>query len=256
MLIDWFTTIAQVINFLILVWLLKRFLYKPILHAIDEREKKISKKLSNAEMIQTDAKKESDELKNKIKDIDDQRASLLNKAKEDAQAERKSLLEEARKAAEAFTEKRREEFKRDEKQVHQSVIQKTQKEVFAITRKVLMDLSGRTLESQIVDVFICRLNDLSEEKKNLVTAAFSSSTGRGIIRSSVELSAKQRTAIESSIRECINSKFALQFEIVPDLLGGIEFIVNGQKLAWSIDNYLTSLEKEVHNLLIPGERVP
>jgi len=38
MLIDWFTVVAQVINFLILVWLMKRFLYKPILNAIAARE--------------------------------------------------------------------------------------------------------------------------------------------------------------------------------------------------------------------------
>ena len=43
MLIDWFTVVAQVVNFLILVWLLKRFLYKPILDAIDAREKRIAK---------------------------------------------------------------------------------------------------------------------------------------------------------------------------------------------------------------------
>ena len=47
--IDWFTVIAQVINFLILVWLLKRFLYKPVLNAIAEREKKIAAQLSDAE---------------------------------------------------------------------------------------------------------------------------------------------------------------------------------------------------------------
>ena len=46
MLIDWFTVSAQVVNFLILVWLLKRFLYRPILNAIDAREKRIAKELS------------------------------------------------------------------------------------------------------------------------------------------------------------------------------------------------------------------
>jgi F-type H+-transporting ATPase subunit b len=49
MLIDWFTVAAQVVNFLILVWLMKRFLYKPILHAIDEREKRIATELANAD---------------------------------------------------------------------------------------------------------------------------------------------------------------------------------------------------------------
>ena len=49
MLIDWFTVGAQALNFLILVWLLKRFLYKPILHAIDEREKGIAAQLASSE---------------------------------------------------------------------------------------------------------------------------------------------------------------------------------------------------------------
>jgi F-type H+-transporting ATPase subunit b len=49
MLIDWFTVGAQALNFLILVWLLKRFLYKPILHAIDEREKRIAAELADAD---------------------------------------------------------------------------------------------------------------------------------------------------------------------------------------------------------------
>jgi F-type H+-transporting ATPase subunit b len=49
MLIDWFTVGAQVLNFLILVWLLKRFLYKPILHAIDAREQRIAKELADAD---------------------------------------------------------------------------------------------------------------------------------------------------------------------------------------------------------------
>ncbi|MFQ3186924.1 MAG: F-type H+-transporting ATPase subunit b, partial [Marinomonas primoryensis] len=49
MLIDWFTVIAQLINFLVLVWLLKRFLYRPILNAIDAREKRIADELADAD---------------------------------------------------------------------------------------------------------------------------------------------------------------------------------------------------------------
>ena len=47
MLIDWFTVGAQALNFLVLVWLLKRFLYQPILDAIDAREKRIAKELAD-----------------------------------------------------------------------------------------------------------------------------------------------------------------------------------------------------------------
>ena len=55
--IDWFTVVAQAINFLILVWLLKRFLYKPILHAIDEREKGIAAQLAQAEAKKAERKR-------------------------------------------------------------------------------------------------------------------------------------------------------------------------------------------------------
>ncbi len=57
MLIDWFTVGAQALNFLILVWLMKRFLYKPILHAIDEREKRIATELANADKKKAEAQK-------------------------------------------------------------------------------------------------------------------------------------------------------------------------------------------------------
>ena len=53
MLIDWFTVAAQALNFLILVWLMKRYLYKPIRHAIDEREKRIAAELAEGPSSQT-----------------------------------------------------------------------------------------------------------------------------------------------------------------------------------------------------------
>ncbi len=60
MLIDWFTVVAQALNFLILVWLLKRFLYKPILDALDAREKRIAGKLADADAKQLEAIMERD----------------------------------------------------------------------------------------------------------------------------------------------------------------------------------------------------
>lgn len=62
MLIDWFTVGAQVFNFLVLVWLMKRYLYQPILHAIDTREARIAAELSDADAKKADAQKERDEL--------------------------------------------------------------------------------------------------------------------------------------------------------------------------------------------------
>jgi F-type H+-transporting ATPase subunit b len=80
MLIDWFTVSAQTLNFLILVWLMKRFLYQPILHAIDAREKRIATELADADAKKTEAQKERDEFQCKNDELDRQRAALLSKA--------------------------------------------------------------------------------------------------------------------------------------------------------------------------------
>src|ERR1700684_3100435 len=132
MLIDWFTVGAQVLNFLILVWLMKRFLYKPILHAIDEREKRVAAELANADAKKAEAQKEHDEFQHKNAEFDQQRAALLTKATGEAQAESQRLLDEARKAADALSSKLQETLLNEEHDLHREVSRRTQQEVFAI----------------------------------------------------------------------------------------------------------------------------
>ena len=106
MLIDWFTVGAQALNFIILVWLLKRFLYRPILDAVDAREKRIAAELADADEKKAEAKKERDEFHHKNEQFDQQRAALMSKATDEANAERRRLLDNARNAADALSTKR------------------------------------------------------------------------------------------------------------------------------------------------------
>ncbi|MGB5096847.1 MAG: hypothetical protein WBN82_02930, partial [Porticoccaceae bacterium] len=101
MLIDWFTVGAQVVNFLILVWLLKRFLYRPILDAIDAREKRIASELADAAAGMAEAVATRDDFDRKSEAFEQQRATLLKQATDAAKAERHRLMDEARQAAEA-----------------------------------------------------------------------------------------------------------------------------------------------------------
>src|SRR5450631_2538240 len=121
MLIDWFTVAAQVVNFLILVWLLKRFLYRPILDAIDAREKQIAKELADADAKKAEAQKERDEFQRKNEEFDQQRAALLTKATDEANAERQRLLDETRKAADALSAKRHESLRNDAQILNQAI---------------------------------------------------------------------------------------------------------------------------------------
>jgi len=249
MLIDWFTIGAQALNFVILVWLLKRFLFKPILHAIDEREKRIATELANADKEKADAQKESDQFRHRNEEFDQQRAALLSRATEEAQAERQRLLEEARKAAAALSSKRQETLRNEEHELHQAISFRTRKEVFAIARKALRDLAGTSLEERMVDVFVRRLRELNGEEKGLLTSALKASPSPAIVRTTFDLTPAQRASSEGAIQEILGKRTQVQFETAPDLISGIEFTTNGQKVAWSIADYLVSLEKGVEELL-------
>jgi len=115
MLIDWFTVAAQAVNFLILVWLMKHFLYQPILHAIDERDKHIADELANAAAKEADAVKEREEFQKKNTEFDQQRAALLAKATDEAKTERQRLVDEARREADDLRSKRQKTLASDER---------------------------------------------------------------------------------------------------------------------------------------------
>jgi F-type H+-transporting ATPase subunit b len=249
MLIDWFTVGAQALNFLILVWLMKRFLYKPILHAIDEREKRIAAELANADKKKDEAQKESDAFKHKNEEFDQQRDSLLSKATEEAQAERLRLLDEARKAAVALSSKRQEALRNEEHNLHQAISLRIQQEVFAITRKTLIDLASTSLEERLGEVFTRRLRELDDQAKADLGKTLKTASDPAIVRSAFDLSADQRAAIQNALNETFSAEIHVRFETSPDLVSGIEFTANGQKVAWSIADYLMSLEKDVHELL-------
>jgi len=249
MLIDWFTIGAQALNFLILVWLLKRFLYKPILNAIDAREKLIARELAHADAKKTEAQKERDEFQAKNEEFDQQRAALLTKATDEAKVERKRLLDEARKAADVLSAKRQESLMNEARNLNQAVSRLTQKEVFSITRKALTDLATMSLEERMGEVFTRRLRELDDKAKAVLGDALKKNSEPALIRSTFDLPAAQRAAIQNALNETFSAEIHLRFETSPDLVSGIELSTNGQKVGWSIADYLTSLERGVGELL-------
>ena len=249
MLIDWFTVGAQAINFIILVWLLKRFLYKPILDAVDAREKRVATELADADAKKAEAKKERDEFQHKNEEFDQQRAALLSKATEEAKAERQRLLGEARQAADALSAKRQETLRSDAHNLSEAISRRTRQEVFAIARKALTDLATTSLEERLAEVFTRRLREMDGKAKAGLAEALKSASDPALVRSAFDLPEEQRAAIQNALNETFSAKIRVRFETAPDLVSGIELTTNGQKVAWSIADYLASLEKGVEELL-------
>ncbi|MBK8740203.1 MAG: F0F1 ATP synthase subunit delta [Betaproteobacteria bacterium] len=249
MLIDWFTVGAQAINFLILVWLMKRFLFKPIRDAIDAREKRIAAALADAAAKEAEAQKERDEFQHKNEVFDAQRATLLAKAASEAQEERKRLLVAAREAADALSARRAETLKNDARNLNQTIAHRAQQEVFAIARKTLADLATASLEERMGEVFTRRLREMDGDAKADLGHALETASEPAIVRSAFALPDEQRGAIQNALNETFSAEVRVRFETAPDLVSGIELATNGQKLSWSIADYLAALENGVGELL-------
>jgi F-type H+-transporting ATPase subunit b len=249
MLIDWFTVAAQTLNFLILVWMMKRFLYQPILNAIDEREKRIATELANADAKKAEAQKEHDEFQQKNAEFDQQRAALLTKATEEAKAKGQRLLDEARKAAAALSLKRQGALINEEHDLHQAIRRRTQQEVFAIARKALADLATASLEERMGEVFTRRLREMDGKQRTSLGEGLTTAADPALVRSTFALPAEQRAAIQDALNEAFSGEIRVRFETAPHLISGIELTANGQKVAWSIAEYLTSMENGVAELL-------
>lgn len=249
MLFDWFTLLAQLVNFLVLVWLLKRYLYKPILNAIDEREKLIARQLEEAEASKANARQEFETYQQKNAAFDQQHQERLQSAISEVNAERQKLLEQTRREVESLRLQLQESLQAEQQNLGAEIKRRTRAEVFAITRKTLADLAAVNLEEQMSRVFVNRINALTSGEKESLISALTHSSGKLSVRSTFELPEAQQLAIQSAVKNNFSTVIQLDFETAPHLVSGIELLSDGYKISWTIEDYIVSLENHISELL-------
>jgi F-type H+-transporting ATPase subunit b len=242
MLIDWFTVAAQAVNFLILVWLLKRFLYAPVLRAIDAREQRIAGQIRAADAAKAEAERERGALEGRNRAFDEQRETLVKRAEADAGAERRRLLDEARAAADALRARLHDAVRSEQASLSREIVRRSQEEVLAIARKVLADLADTSLEERVAVVFARRLRQLPAEDRRRLGSGAAGGAPSPVVRSAFECRPEQRAAIEAAVHDVLGPSAPVRFEVAPDLVGGIELVVPGYKVAWSITDSLATLD--------------
>ena len=249
MLIDWFTVAAQSINFLLLVWLLKRFLYKPILSAMDAREQRIAAQLRDAETQKHEAEAQSKGLRAASEEFERQKQALFDQAKAEAGATRERLTEEARAEIQAQRLKWRQTLREEENALHAEITHSVKEEIIAISRHALRDLAGIELEQQIAAAFVRRLEKLDDGEKEQLASDVKISDKPMTIRSAFDLPPATRLEIESVVREILGAHLAVGYARVPELIAGVELLSGGRKISWSISGYLSSLEQRLRRVV-------
>jgi F-type H+-transporting ATPase subunit b len=245
MTLDWFTIAAQVINFLVLLYLLKRFLFPPIIRAMDKREELIASRLKDAEDKRREAEEARQSYEQKQQEAEGERQQVLAGAREDADKLRKELSGTARKEVENETKRWQDAMRQQQDEFLGELRQRTAQQVLAATRKTLDDLADEDLEHRIVSKFLERLGDAGSEEVKTINDHLKGSEETLIVSTAYKLSKKERDRIE----EELNSRFQLQarprFETTSDATAGIQLSVGDIRIAWTLKSYLDDVEREV-----------
>lgn len=247
--IDWFTTIAQLVNFLILVGLLRFFLYGRILSAMDRRQQEVADCWQDAHRERDAASQEHEAAQTHLRQIDQQREQLMATVSEEVQQYRQQLTSKVREEVEELRERWSDAIDEESDSFLYDLRRRTGAEVCAVARRVLSDLASQSLERQIVDHFVQRLKSLAENERKTVDAAIEGGDRVVIVQSSFELDAQLRQQISATLKSKFLADFELRFEHSSDLLCGIALQTNAHKLDWNLRDYLRDLEQAVQQTL-------
>ena len=243
MLINWFTVVAQIVNFLILVFLLKYFLYDRVIRAMDQREQKIQQRLQEAEEKKQEAEQEAEAYGKKNRDFDAKREEMLAQARNEADARRKELTEEARQKVDNLQSVWVETIQRDKKSFVQDLRKMAGNQVYAIARKAFRDLADADAEERAIKAFLAHLKSMSKKTREALATSIKESGNEVVVRSSFEIPAKMREKITGSLHRQIADGIGIRYEAASELIMGVELKIRGHKIAWSLEDYLDTLEE-------------
>lgn len=247
--IDWFTVVAQIVNFLILVALLKHFLYGPLIRAMDEREQGIRDRLKEADDKRAQAEQKMEEFRDKERQLDQKQKDILERARSEAEEERKRRVREARKSVDELKEKWKAGVRREQDALHDELRRTVGTQTVAVARRALAEMANARLEGQLVHLFLRHLAEADRDEKEAFAEAVRNDTDNVRVRTAFELNDEERQALDEGLGNQLPDGAAWDFEVSDELLCGIELSAGGRKIAWSIDQYLDETDARIEALM-------
>lgn len=242
--IDWFTLAAQIVNFLILMVLLRLVLYDRVLAVIRRRDAEVSEQFERAEQKENEAREMLESLRRERDALDQERVERLQEIEEDVSRLRAEMLRDLREEVQRTRENWRESLSRE----RDAIVHDTQ-ERFAIlvataVEQALSDLAGKQLEEQIIEQFLGHITEAGEEDWDDVREALRANPDDVTIRTAAEPCEAYRDRIIDALENHVSPEIEPEFEVDPSLLAGIEIQVHGQTLGWNLKDYARRLRAD------------
>ena len=247
--IDWFTFVAQIVNFLILVALLHHFLYKRVLRAMDERQARIQEKLDNARQKEKEAEQEAERLRRQKKNFEKEKENMFAEATEEVKHWKDKQLEQAK----SETEQRKRHWQESVANEKSAFFKELRRRIVAMTcnlsRRALTEMADTNLEQQMTEVFFRKLDNLDDKESDRFQKAVDAAKGTVRVATSVDLPESLRNKLMDGLKQRFENIASVEFQTDPELAMGIQATAYDRKLAWSLDAYLAPLESNLNGFI-------
>lgn len=257
--IDLFTLIAQILNLLILLFLLRKFLYLPVLKAISARQKLIADEIESAEQARKSAEAAEKKSLAEAKKLEAQKQSVLEKAHDEAALLAAHLKEQTE---EEYRQKRQQFSERiiAEEQSFDLAVQKSVAEYWTqFAQKALSQIADTDLNTAAVVQFMRKISALSAEEQKSYASAFQAKK-QIEIQTAMPIDDKLKTQLEEFLRKTwkLPKNIDFVYATKSDLICGVQIVAAEQLVAWNFEGYMQefrqSLHKSVSQLLNRGEK--
>ena len=239
---DFVTFVAQIVNLFVLVWLLKRFLYRPILEVIEKRQQEIRDKVQLADTMKKQIEKEQKKWEEEKKSYENEHQKELNQITQELEEKRKEGLAEIKSSLQRQRLKMQNDLLAEMSALHTDIGHFIASDFVRLAGTALQELSNCCPLDQALNLFLKKIKYLDKKeikkiniiikKQNLI-----------FINSSKALSKKQMKETIQTLQKTFDlpQKCKVKFEIIPELILGVEMRTGDVSLDWNLKAYLDIL---------------
>ena len=236
--IDWTTFALEIINFLALVWILKRFLYKPVLEILNQRRAGIERTLAEAKETEVRAGALKAQFENRLADWGKEKAAARVQFEAEMAAERSRQMQALTKALAEERERSRAQEAHRQEESRRALEVQALAQARSFASALLSRLAGSELEARMVEVFVEDFSKLPDEQLAGLRTAFAASQTRASATSAFPLSEAQRERLVEAIAARLGMAFPVDFGEDIKLLAGLRVSVGPWQLNLSLADEL------------------
>jgi F-type H+-transporting ATPase subunit b len=228
---NWSTFILEIINFLVLVWILKRFLYKPILDVIGRRRAAIEKSLADAKNLHAEAEKLQDQYETRLEDWDHEKQKAREALDREIETEHERKLAELRASLAQETEKTRVMEARRQADARHKIEETALMQGARFATYLLKGSAGAETEKRLAELVLAELERLVPERVKDLRSSYRKTSEDVVVTSAFPLPDELRQRFKKSLTEIVAPGISVRFEQNSELIAGVQIIIG----AWVLN---------------------